>query len=308
MSVLTALRGSKPTVPWFESEHLDAYLERSAFDATTVRFIGDMARDGVAVVDLGEKARALCDQAVAETEPYFTPGITRVQDAWRRSSAVRHLASWPPMRRLLRAAYGRDPFPFQTLNFRQGSQQSIHSDAIHFHADPERFMCGVWIALEDVQPGAGPLIYHPGSHKLPVMTMRAAGVNSPTPNYSDYEATYVPRYAEAIAESGLPRTRALLKKGQAFVWAANLAHGGSPIDDPGSTRRSLVVHNYFAGCLYYTPMYSDVEAGRLLLRLPPDVRTGFWRWPRRKGCPVRLSPKLIAGFLHHARLGEPIAM
>ena len=52
-----------------------------------------MARDGVATVDLGDAARAICDQAVAETEGYFQNGVSRVQDAWYESPAVRRLAA-----------------------------------------------------------------------------------------------------------------------------------------------------------------------------------------------------------------------
>jgi ectoine hydroxylase-related dioxygenase (phytanoyl-CoA dioxygenase family) len=197
------------------------------------------------------------------------------------------------MRDLLAAAYGRDPIPFQTLNFQRGSQQPLHADSIHFHSVPERFMCGVWIALEDVAAGSGPLVYHPGSHRLPVLTMRGAGVNGARPSPQDYERSFVPRFAERIAASGLPEARAVLKKGWAFVWAANLAHGGSAIDNVGSTRRSLVVHNFFEDCLYYTPMTSDVEGGRLDLRVPPNVRTGRWAWPRREGRPARPAIKRI---------------
>ena len=32
---------------------------------------------------------------------------------------------------------------------------------------PEGFMCGVWVALEDMDMENGPLVYYPGSHKLP---------------------------------------------------------------------------------------------------------------------------------------------
>ena len=298
----------KPAIPWFESQDLEAHLARSRFAPDTERFIRDLARDGVAAVDLGDRARALCDQAVAETEGYFTGEVSRVQDAWYRSRAVRRLAVWPAMRKLLRAAYGRDPFPFQTLNFQQGSQQSIHSDTIHFHSVPERFMCGVWIALEDVRPEAGPLLYHPGSHRLPVMTMRRAGVNSPFPGYEDYVSAYVPRYAESIEAAQIPQARGVIPKGWALVWAANLAHGGSPIEAPGATRRSLVVHNYFADCLYYTPMHSDEEAGRLHLRLPPNLRTGWSRWPTRNGRPVRLSRDLIREAWRRDRARAPATM
>lgn len=274
-----------PSVPPFEGADLEAYLAASRFDAETGGFIRSLAEKGYALVDLGDEARALCDRAVADTDPHFArrPGANRIQDAWLRSPAVKRLAAWPRIGRLLEAAYGRRAFPFQTLNFLRGSQQGLHPDTIHFHSVPERFMCGVWIALEDVQPGAGPLVYRPGSHRLPVMTMREAGVNAPHPTPEHYESHFVKRFAERLAASDLPEELAMVKKGWAFVWAANLAHGGSPVTDVDSTRRSLVVHWCFEDCLYYTPMVSDVEAGRLALRLPADVAGGGWVWPRRAG-------------------------
>lgn len=297
---------SLPERPWFETGDVEAYLARAGFDAETEAFVRKMAADGYAAIDLGDAARALCDQAVADTDAWFEGGRkTRVQDAWFRSRAVRDLATNEKVRGLLRAAYGREPFPFQTLNFRAGSQQSLHADTIHFSSVPERFMCGVWIALEDVAPGSGPLIYHPGSHRLPIMTMRDAGVNSAHPTPDDYEPHFVPRFAEKIAASGLPQERAMLKKGWAFVWAANLAHGGSPIETPGSTRRSLVVHCYFEDCLYFTPMTSDPASGRLDLRVPPNVRTGRWAWPTRHGRPARPRLKRVAAALIRDLLRRP---
>jgi hypothetical protein len=41
------------------------------------------------------------------------------------------------------------------------SKLRLHADAVHFHAEPALFMCGVWIALEDIRPDAGPLAYVP---------------------------------------------------------------------------------------------------------------------------------------------------
>ena len=277
----------RPDRPWFESDQLDAYLARAGLDTETEAWVRTLARDGYVVVDLGDEARRLCDQAVAETEAYFEdPKVARIQDAWLRSSAVRKLADWPRIGQILKAAYGRKGFPFQTLNFKYGSQQSLHTDAIHFHSAPERFMCGVWLALEDVQPGAGPLVYHPGSHRLPVMSMRDAGVNRPDPTPQDYETHFVPRFAERIAAAGLPQHEAVIRKGQALIWAANLAHGGSAITEAGATRRSLVTHWYFEGCLYYTPMTSDVEKGRYDLRAPANIHTGGWAWPNYNGRPA----------------------
>ena len=41
-------------------------------------------------------------------------------------------------------------------------------------------MCGVWIALEDVDPDEGPLSYYPGSPRLPYVSagdLRPTGSN-----------------------------------------------------------------------------------------------------------------------------------
>ncbi|NJN44140.1 MAG: phytanoyl-CoA dioxygenase family protein, partial [Anaerolineae bacterium] len=57
--------------------------------------------------------------------------------------------------------------PFQTLDFRVGSEQRAHPDTVHFNSYPPRFLAGVWVALEDVGEDNGTLFYYPGSHKLP---------------------------------------------------------------------------------------------------------------------------------------------
>ena len=216
-----------------ESSQLDAHLRRIGADAETVAFCTALADDGLATLDLGEAGRALCDRVVAETDPYFAQGeVGRVQDAWLRSKAVQRLATHPKVMGMLAAAYGRQPFAFQTLNFQRGTQQAVHSDTIHFHSEPQRFMCGVWIALEDIAPGAGPLEYVEGSHKLAVLTMQGAGVNHPEPAAQDYVDRYLPALHDRLAASQLPHATVLPKKGQAVVWAANLAHGGAPITDP----------------------------------------------------------------------------
>lgn len=297
-----------PDQPWVESDDLAAHLARIGADAETIAFATALADTGVARIDLGEEALGLCDAAVRDTEPYFErPGVNRVQDAWLRSPAVRRLATLPKVLRMLDQAYGRPAFAFQTLNFRRGTQQEIHSDAIHFHSEPPRFMCGVWVALEDIAPEAGPLAYRPGSHKLPVLTMRGAGVNHTRPKVEDYIRTYVPALRRRLDASDLPSETAVLKKGHALVWAANLAHGGAPITSPESTRRSLVTHYYFKGCAYYTPMTSDVEDGRLSVRLPMNINTGLVALSRRNGRIVTPRPGQIVEALGKILLRKVVA-
>ena len=33
-------------------------------------------------------------------------------------------------------------------------------------------MCGAWVALEDISADSGPLVYFPGSHRMPYLAAR----------------------------------------------------------------------------------------------------------------------------------------
>jgi hypothetical protein len=177
---------------------------------------------------------------------------------------------------LLSDLYGRPAFPFQTLNFSVGTQQHYHSDSVHFSSCPERFMAGVWVALEDIDSDNGPLVYYPGSHTLPVFTNEHIGQNpawgAPNP-YTQYPA--YERAWEAIVEAlDLKPVHFHAKKGQALIWAANLLHGGSAQNDLQRTRHSQVTHYYFQGCSYYTPLGSVPFLGKIHHREIIDIRSG----------------------------------
>jgi len=288
---------AQPDRPWIESEALEERLAASSADEAHKTFARDLARDGLAIMDLGSTLTELCDEISRQTEHYFRNGVTRVHDAWRRSDAIRMIATHPEILSRLELAYGRKPFPFQSLNFLRGSQQDIHSDTLHFHAEPAGFMCGVWLALEDVTPGSGPLAYYPGSHRLPEMTMAAAGAAPGTTTPGNYNTLYGPAVLRQLDAAGLTPVHATLRKGQVAVWAANLAHGGSPILDPESTRRSLVLHYYFDDCVYFTPMLSRPD--RQARRLPANIATGGWTWPRRAGRRVAVPLKQLAAALYY---------
>jgi hypothetical protein len=268
-------------------------------------FAGALQADGAARFPLAGDVAALCDQAVADTDPLFAPGVARVQDAWRCSDAVRRLATHPTILRLLEAAYGRRPFAFQTLNFQRGTEQPLHADTVHFNSEPQGFMAGVWIALEDIGEAAGPLIYKRGSHRLPIVRMHDVGVSG-APALGDYVSHYEPRFAARVEAAGLATEAVVLRKGEALAWAANLAHGGSAIRDPAATRRSLVAHYFFHDAYYYTPRLSDERSGRLHARLPRDVATGAWIWPRRHGRRAPVSAHALFSALKATLLNRPI--
>lgn len=224
-------------------------------------------------------------------------GAPRLQDGWRQLPAARSLALQPQVLSLLRHLYGREPFAFQTLNFPVGSEQTFHSDAVHFHAEPQGFMCGVWIPLADVEPDSGPLIYYPGSHRLPYRSAASLGLTPAQVSAEPHpQRFFEPGWHDDVARLGLEPQLFLPCRGQVLIWHANLLHGGSPVANRQARRWSQVVHYYFADCLYTTPMQSfSREQGGIAYRNPVDVKTGrhIWSAPEWSKMNLTASPALM---------------
>ena len=191
-------------------------------------------------------------------------------DAWQFSEAVSEIALASAVLEALELLYGRRPIPFQTLSFELGSQQRAHSDTIHFHSVPQRFMAGVWVALEDIHPDSGPLQVFPGSHRLPVLDMLDLGLESGWESYLEYEDAI----AAILEAEGIGPRRLVPERGQAVIWSANLMHGGAPVEDESRKRHNQVTHYYFEDCLYYQPAPSDPFMGRMVLKEVVEIGSG----------------------------------
>lgn len=216
----------------------------------------------------------LADAAVAGVDWSRAANGVRFQDAWTEVNAVRQIAALPEVLDLLELLYGRAAIPFQTLNFRVGTQQETHTDSIHFSSRPNRFMCGVWIAFEPIDVDNGALHYYPGSHKLPIYDLNDLGLLGDEARQGENYRLYCDMLQAMIRARGLRKQIGLMERGEGLVWAANLYHGGEPIRDPARTRFSQVTHYYFEGCAYYAPLSSDPYLDRLVRPDRRDVRTG----------------------------------
>lgn len=149
----------------------------------------------------------------------------------------------------LRYALDDDPVLFASLNFDRGTQQEVHVDLIYFCTEPLHSMVGVWIALEDIDLGAGPLFYHLGSHEWQFDYFGDAEEDrSVGEGMADKEkiaaraASWLNRLARRVGERGSQPRPMALRKGDAVVWHAKLAHGGMPRQDMSKSRRSVVYH------------------------------------------------------------------
>lgn len=243
--------------------------------------VGSFHEKGYLIADFGLD-HAMLDAIVAKVHPHFdeefhkNPALpARVQDAWKIIDEVRCLATNAAVCGALEQLMERKALPFQTLNFPIGTRQSPHSDTIHFNTQPSGFMAGVWVALQDINMDNGPLIYYPGSHKLPIYSMQDLGLDVGYQYYSQYEECM----KRVVADNQLQPEYGIIRKGEALIWHANLLHGGAPQNDLSQSRHSQVTHYFFEGCKYYTPMHST--DGKLSYRYPEWIPAQAGQKPRR---------------------------
>lgn len=168
------------------------------------------------------------------------------------------------MARIVSLLLGVKAAPFQTIIGHKSSEQLQHSDSIHMTTYPVGYLAANWIAFEDIHPDSGPLIYHPGSHKLPYLFSDELGI-APDPDYSQYHRSYEPAIQKIIVDNALPSKTFLPKKGDALIWHANLLHGGTRLNGSAHPSRKALVCHYFAeGCVCYhdltgTPSHAQVD-------------------------------------------------
>jgi len=232
---------------------------------------------GFVVIDSGIEDTIL-DSALEDMQEYFrgkpwkdeVPYVDqgRVQDGWYTSESVLGIAQAPKVLKALESLYGKKARPFQTLNFPVGTQQAPHSDSIHFNSEPFGMMCGVWVALEDVGMDQGPLIYYPGSQKLPEMNYEDFDL---PPSYDHY-GEYIAALQDLVEEHNFQPEYGVLKKGDALIWSANIIHGGSPQTNPELTRHSQVTHYFIGQPKCWRP--SESANGRAYFT-PPELAAGM---------------------------------
>jgi hypothetical protein len=262
--------------PWVESPFFNELIKHQELTDEQKELAIKFNKDGYAVIDLNltDEEIERCktdvnflnnkDDANIQNPRYHYSQGKRVFEAWKECESLLSLAVHPKVTDTLKMLYKREPYPFQTITFNYGSNQPLHSDTIHFDSMPHRWLSAVWVALEDMTMDNGSLVYVPGSHKMPIfdfydLKLKCANFDDQFESYTEYE-----EFIRQLVAVGKLETKPLIcKKGQAFIWSANLIHGGDIIRDPNSTRYSQVTHYYYDDCdVYYSPMFSEVWKGK----------------------------------------------
>jgi phytanoyl-CoA hydroxylase len=167
---------------------------------------------------------------------------SRVVDAYMGLPQALDLFNSAALQRFLTVIFDEPPLLFQSLSFDQGSQQGLHQDTAYVVVDQPMELVACWIALEDVQVGSGELMYVRGSHRFEDYDFGDHKHHSPEENGEVGHNRWSQWLKDETANRGLQIESFIAKKGDILIWHADLAHGGRPVVNPDSTRRSLVGH------------------------------------------------------------------
>ena len=269
-------------IPWVESPFFYDLLENST-DLTEEqkKICKQYHEEGYVIIDLNISDDIINNViedmyiAIENEKTVFHPDhVTytpskRIFEEWKNSKKIAELTINKNLIDTLKILYNKNPFPFSTINFIKGSNQPLHSDTLHFHTVPQLWMCGVWVALEDVDESNGTLQIVPGSHKWEIYDYESLNLLHPD-NLENGEAEnyrYYENFLIDLIKTKKAKTKTVtLKKGQALIWAANMLHGGCNIEgitDLEKTRLTQANHYFFYGCEeYYCPMFSEKSKGK----------------------------------------------
>jgi ectoine hydroxylase-related dioxygenase (phytanoyl-CoA dioxygenase family) len=184
-----------------------------------------------------------------------------------------------------------------------GTQQPLHIDTLYMTPVTDYNLVATWVALEDCHPDAGPLGYVPGSHKIPIYRFSTGSthvVDEEFPQWQEY-------IRKNVSEYNLKEEIFLPKKGDVFIWHAQLLHGGSPTSNPRLTRKSLVSH-YFTknDCLRLQSKLVPLGKGYWMHRPPQLVVENSTDNNKRKlkNLLAARVEHILRTTLHYFRLGK----
>jgi ectoine hydroxylase-related dioxygenase (phytanoyl-CoA dioxygenase family) len=167
----------------------------------------------------------------------------RIHELHSASPTALRLYLDPKVHRYASLILGDTAVANQSLYFEFGSQQALHRDSVLVPTPEFGRLVAAWIALEDIAPESGPLMYVPGSQRLPFYEFRPGQqVYNPTAHTAAEVEAAIAFYSSELERSQLPVKHFVAKRGEVLFWHSGLTHGGAPPTAPDHTRKSLVVH------------------------------------------------------------------
>ncbi|MDB5396055.1 MAG: hypothetical protein JWM91_3561 [Rhodospirillales bacterium] len=161
---------------------------------------------------------------------------------------IRDLCLYKPLTDMLEHLLGEPVALHLNLTGWVSTERDWHQDDYLNPPQVNGHYAGVWTALDQIQPDAGPFEYVPGSHRWPVIRQakvleKLGYANGDDPSWPwASERLLTPFFEQEIARTGLKPQRFLGAKGDVLIWHSRLVHRGSLPDRPDAERRSMISH------------------------------------------------------------------
>jgi phytanoyl-CoA hydroxylase len=136
----------------------------------------------------------------------------------------------------VRAILGEAGKIVQSMYFEGNPSTWAHQDTYYLDSEKLGLMAGVWIALEDIAPGAGRFFIYPRSHLIELALNR--GSMSIASNHAGYKKLVI----DIIRENGLECRAPALRKGDVLFWNSKTIHGSMETTQPEHSRSSVTAH------------------------------------------------------------------
>jgi SAM-dependent methyltransferase len=161
---------------------------------------------------------------------------------------IRDLCLYKPLTDMIEHLLGEPVALHLNLTGWVSTERDWHQDDYLNPPQVNGHYAGVWTALDQIQPDAGPFEYVPGSHRWPVI--RQAKVleqlgyeNGDDPSWPwASERLLTPFFEQEIVRTGLKPERFLGARGDVLIWHSRLVHRGSLPARPNAERRSMIAH------------------------------------------------------------------
>jgi len=247
--------------PWFDTSNAHQRLEQKAeahpiakqYKSEFESFLthGFMVLENILDDKFIENINRDIDDAVKKKVQGYEEGSSqRIMGLHNNYKHIHQLWKQPKVIQILEQIFEDAVRPCQTLTYVYGSQQSYHQDTVHLTPFPAGYMCGVWVALEDIKAGSGELRVLKGSHRLPRIYRETSNCPQVIDNqWDEFSQTVDKEWQRLIADHKFEEMSYLAKKGDILIWHENLMHGGSVRIDNHQSRRSIVSHYFAQGAL-----------------------------------------------------------
>jgi hypothetical protein len=217
-------------------------------------------RDGVATLR-GFMPDTVLDPYIARREALRSEAPAYFRSGWYSPSPYEHvpelraLALYPPLMRMMEHLIGEPMMMHLNLTGWVSTERNWHQDDYLNPPWVNSWYAAVWIALDHIDPDAGPFEYVPGSHSWPLlrqskvlacMSEEEANERSPLSNQLVWPQTserfVVPAIEAEMAARGAEIRPFLAEKGDVLIWHGRLLHRGSAPRSPELLRRALISH------------------------------------------------------------------